>query len=66
MKLPRRQLLRLAGLAAAVPASRDAFAQAYPTRPVRLVVPVPGRRVDRSVGPHHGPMAVASGSASRS
>ena len=39
-KLPRRQFLRLAGLAAAVPAaSRPAFAQAYPARPVKLVVP---------------------------
>jgi tripartite-type tricarboxylate transporter receptor subunit TctC len=37
MKLPRRQFLRLA--AAAVPAlSGVAYAQAYPTRPVRLVV----------------------------
>jgi len=38
-KLPRREVLRLAGLAAAVPlVSRTAFAQTYPTRPVRLVV----------------------------
>ena len=41
MKLPRRQLLHLAAGAAALPAvSRFAFAQAYPTRPVRLIVPL--------------------------
>jgi Tripartite tricarboxylate transporter family receptor len=39
MKLPRRQFLHLAGGAAAVPAvSRIARAQAYPTRPVRIVL----------------------------
>ena len=39
-KLPRRQFLHLAGLAVAAPAlSRSAFAQAWPNRPVRLVVP---------------------------
>ena len=40
MKLPRRrQFLRLAAGAAALPAvSRIAAAQAYPTRPVRIVV----------------------------
>jgi tripartite-type tricarboxylate transporter receptor subunit TctC len=42
MKLPRRNLLHLAAGAAALPAvSRVARAQAYPTRPVRLVVPFP-------------------------
>ena len=42
MKLPRRQFLHLAAGAAALPAvSRIARAQAYPTRPVRLVVPFP-------------------------
>jgi tripartite-type tricarboxylate transporter receptor subunit TctC len=40
MKLPRRQLLHLAAGAAALPAvSRIARAQAYPTRPVRVIVP---------------------------
>jgi tripartite-type tricarboxylate transporter receptor subunit TctC len=40
MKLPRRQFLHLAAGAAALPAvSRFAWAQAYPTRPVRLIVP---------------------------
>jgi len=39
MKLPRRQFLRLAVGAAALPAlPRIARAQAYPTRPVRIVV----------------------------
>jgi tripartite-type tricarboxylate transporter receptor subunit TctC len=40
MKLPRRNFLHLAAGAAALPAavSRFAFAQAYPSRPVRLLV----------------------------
>ncbi len=39
MKLPRRQFLHLAAGAAALPAvSRVAWAQAYPTKPVRLIV----------------------------
>ena len=39
MKLPRRRFLRLAAGAAALPAAwRVAWAQAYPTRPVRIVV----------------------------
>src|SRR5947209_16655518 len=42
MKLPRRQFLHLAAGAAALPAvSRFAWAQAYPTRPVRIVVGYP-------------------------
>jgi tripartite-type tricarboxylate transporter receptor subunit TctC len=41
MKLPRRKFLRLAAGAAALPAAfaRIARAQAYPTRPVRIIVP---------------------------
>jgi tripartite-type tricarboxylate transporter receptor subunit TctC len=40
MKLPRRQFLHLAAGAAALPVvSRMARAQAYPARPVRLIVP---------------------------
>src|SRR6201993_695340 len=40
MKLPRRQFLHLAAGAAALPAmSPMARAQAYPTRPVRIIVP---------------------------
>ena len=39
MKLPRRKVLLLAACAAALPAAaRSASAQAYPTRPVRIVV----------------------------
>jgi tripartite-type tricarboxylate transporter receptor subunit TctC len=42
VKLPRRKFLHLAAGAAALPAvSRIAMAQAYPTRPVRLIVPFP-------------------------
>ena len=42
MKLPRRQFLHLAAGAAALPAvSRIARAQAYPTRPVRIIVAFP-------------------------
>jgi tripartite-type tricarboxylate transporter receptor subunit TctC len=42
MKLPRRKFLRLAAGAAALPAmSRAATAQAYPTRPITIVVPYP-------------------------
>src|SRR5262245_25737230 len=40
MKLPRRKFLHLAAGAAALPAvSRIARAQAYPSRPVRIIVP---------------------------
>ena len=42
MKLPRRNFLHLAAGAAALPAvSRIARAQAYPTRPVRLIAGLP-------------------------
>ena len=40
MKIPRRTILHLAAGAAALPAvSRFAWAQAYPTRPITMVVP---------------------------
>ena len=42
MKHPRRNFLHLAAGAAALPAvSRVAWAQAYPSRPVRIIVPFP-------------------------
>jgi tripartite-type tricarboxylate transporter receptor subunit TctC len=42
MKFPRRQFLRLAAGAAALPAlSSTARAQAFPSRPIRLIVPFP-------------------------
>src|SRR6266446_1625962 len=48
MKLPRRKFLHLAAGAAAVPAvSRLASAQAYPARPVRIIVGfAPGQAID--------------------
>jgi tripartite-type tricarboxylate transporter receptor subunit TctC len=40
MKLPRRKFLHLAAGAAALPAlPHIAWAQSYPTRPVRVIVP---------------------------
>jgi tripartite-type tricarboxylate transporter receptor subunit TctC len=40
MKLPRRNFLHLAtGAAGLLALSRSALAQAYPTRPVRVIVP---------------------------
>jgi tripartite-type tricarboxylate transporter receptor subunit TctC len=56
MKLPRRQFLHLAAGAAALPAvSSIALAQAYPSRPVRIIAPTaPGGAPDivaRLIGP---------------
>src|SRR4051812_33830564 len=41
MKLPRRGFLHLAAGAAALAVSRIASAQAYPSRPIRLLIPFP-------------------------
>jgi hypothetical protein len=49
MKHPRRRFLHLAAGAAALPAvSRRARAQAYPTRPVRIIVRAVFRSAHRS------------------
>src|SRR5215469_15695719 len=43
VKLPRRKFLHLAAVAVSLPtASRYVWAQAYPTRPVRIIVGFPG------------------------
>src|SRR4051794_2411177 len=50
LTLPRRHFLRLAMGAAALPAmARAAKAQAYPARPVRLVVPFPAGQATDSI-----------------
>src|SRR5262245_5622703 len=41
MRSSRRRFLGLAAGAAVFPAARPATAQGYPTRPVRIIVPVP-------------------------
>jgi tripartite-type tricarboxylate transporter receptor subunit TctC len=41
MQVPRRKFLQLSAGAAALAVSRFAWAQAYPSRPVRLIVPFP-------------------------
>ena len=61
MKLPRRKFLHLAAGAAALPAvSRVAWAQAYPTRPVRIIVGFRRRRRADICRTPHRPMAVGA------
>ena len=61
MKLPRRQFLHLAAGAAALPAvSRIAWAQAYPSRPVRIDRRLCRRRRDRHPRAPDGSMAVGA------
>ena len=61
MKLPRRQFLHLAAGAAALPAvSRIAWAQTYPTRPVRLIVGFPAGSACRHRRAPDGSMAVGA------
>jgi tripartite-type tricarboxylate transporter receptor subunit TctC len=51
VKLPRRQFLHLAAGAAGLPAvSRIARAQAYPTRPVRIIVGFPEGGAGSNIG----------------
>src|SRR5499425_3539617 len=50
LKLPRRNFLHLAACAAALPAvSRITWAQAYPSRPVRIIVPFPAGQATDTV-----------------
>ena len=61
MKLPRRNFLHLAAGAAALPAvSRIAWAQAYPARPVRLIVGFAAGGAQRHRRAPDGSMAVGA------
>ena len=61
MKLPRREFLHLAAGAAALPAvSRFAWAQTYPSRPVRMVVGFAAGGANRHPRAPDGSMAVGA------
>jgi hypothetical protein len=61
MKLPRRQFLHLAAVAAALPAvPRIACAQAYPSRPARLIVPIAPAGASDITGAPDGSVAVGA------
>jgi hypothetical protein len=50
MKLPRRNFLHLAAGAAALPVvSRIAWAQTYPTRPVRIIISFPAGQASDTI-----------------
>ena len=63
MKFPRRQFLHLAAGAVAFPAaSRIATAQAYPSRPITIIVPYgPGGGTDLAARVLSGPLAARLG-----
>jgi tripartite-type tricarboxylate transporter receptor subunit TctC len=51
MRLPRRQFLHLAAGAVVLPAAtRIASAQAYPTRPITMIVPFPAGGATDTLG----------------
>jgi hypothetical protein len=61
MKLPRRNFLHLFAGAAVLPAvSRVARAQAYPTKPVRLIVGYAAGGVNDCPCPYYGAMVVGA------
>src|SRR5258706_210812 len=54
MNIARRRFLQFAAAAVAVPArSRNAMAQAFPTRPITMIVPFPARGPAGAGSPSH-------------
>jgi hypothetical protein len=63
MRVPRRSFLHMVGAAIALGGSPQAArAQAYPSRPVHLIVGFPGQWPDRHPGTFARPIAVRAGS----